>query len=252
MTMDKDTFDQNVKALRPRLLKTAMRITRDFDIAEEAVQEGLIKAWRNLDSFEERAQFYTWVTRIVINKCLTLYRKKKSRGGLITDSLDEENDFGEKRSDNLPAKTEDVLSALINAENRALAAQAFEKLSPERQRLLALRIKELSFKEIAEVMGTSPGSAKSMTFRARDDLAGHFADLRDGRPRKPKIIQDARASHNDMTRALKKSKLEEPKQGNPAPVSIEKREVIIFPVLPVSKHEQPLPGVTPLPAAIPA
>ena len=52
------------------LFHAALRVTRNVEDAEDALQDGFLSAYCNLNNFERRAQFCTWLTRIVINAAL--------------------------------------------------------------------------------------------------------------------------------------------------------------------------------------
>src|SRR6202140_3960542 len=90
---------QAVEALFRRyhrpLFQTALRVLGNTEDAEDALQDGLLSAYRNLKRFEGRSQFSTWLTRIVINAALMRRRSAKSRPAV---SLDET-----PREDELPA-----------------------------------------------------------------------------------------------------------------------------------------------------
>src|SRR5258707_6568742 len=77
------------------LFQTALRVLGNAEDAEDALQDGLLSAYRNLKRFEGRSQFSTWLTRIVINAALMRRRSAKSRPAV---SLDET-----PREDELPA-----------------------------------------------------------------------------------------------------------------------------------------------------
>src|SRR5437879_12134293 len=61
-----------------RAFRLAFRITRNQEDAEDAQQEALLKAHRNLDQFQGRARFTTWISRIAINEALMCLRKRRS------------------------------------------------------------------------------------------------------------------------------------------------------------------------------
>src|SRR5207302_6597488 len=77
------------------LFQTALRVLGNAEDAEDALQDGLLSAYRNLKRFEGRSQFSTWLTRIVINAALMRRRSAKARPAV---SLDEP-----PREDELPA-----------------------------------------------------------------------------------------------------------------------------------------------------
>ena len=60
------------------LFQTALRVLGNTEDAEDALQDGLLSAYRNMKRFEGRSQFSTWLTRIVINACL-LYTSPSPR-----------------------------------------------------------------------------------------------------------------------------------------------------------------------------
>src|SRR5437879_11875868 len=61
-----------------RAFRLAFRITRNQEDAEDAQQEALLKAHRNLDQFQGRARFTTWISRIAINEALMCLRKRRT------------------------------------------------------------------------------------------------------------------------------------------------------------------------------
>ena len=68
-------FARNTRAL----YQIALRVLGNREDAEDAVQEGLLAAYRNLPRFEGRAKFSTWLTRIVINSARMRLRSLKAR-----------------------------------------------------------------------------------------------------------------------------------------------------------------------------
>ena len=61
------------------LYQSALRLLGNHEDAEDALQEGMLSAYRNLRRFEGRSQFSTWLTRIVINAALMRLRSQRSR-----------------------------------------------------------------------------------------------------------------------------------------------------------------------------
>src|SRR5579871_2224317 len=74
------------------LYQTALRVLGNPEDAEEALQEGLLSAYRNLPRFERRSQFSTWLTRIVINAALMRRRSKRARPAVSLDDVVKEGD----------------------------------------------------------------------------------------------------------------------------------------------------------------
>ena len=82
-------FARNTRAM----YQTALRVLGNPEDAEEAVQEGLLSAYRNLPRFERRSQFSTWLTRIVINAALMRRRSKRARPAVSLDEVAAEGEL---------------------------------------------------------------------------------------------------------------------------------------------------------------
>jgi len=74
---DQAAFGELCKRSEPRLLRMARHIVRNEEDAQDAVQEALLNAFRNLSAFDERSSFFTWATRIAINSSLMQLRKRR-------------------------------------------------------------------------------------------------------------------------------------------------------------------------------
>src|SRR5258708_31865948 len=86
------------------LYQPALRVLGNREDAEEALQEGLLSAYRNLPRFERRSQFSTWLTRIVINAALMRRRSKRSRPAVSLDEVTAEGEMplAERFADEVP------------------------------------------------------------------------------------------------------------------------------------------------------
>src|SRR5215469_16434397 len=71
-------FENVCEALRPRLLKIALRITRNREDAEDAVQDALMRTYLHIEQFRGNSAFSTWLTRILMNSALMIVRKNRS------------------------------------------------------------------------------------------------------------------------------------------------------------------------------
>jgi len=80
-------LDGELTALRPRMLATARRITRDGDAASDVVQRAFLKVFVHVDRYEGRAAFSTWVGRIVSNEALVWQRERRRRERLEAHAL---------------------------------------------------------------------------------------------------------------------------------------------------------------------
>jgi RNA polymerase sigma-70 factor (ECF subfamily) len=165
---------QAVEALFRRyqrpLFQTALRVLGNTEDAEDALQDGLLSAYRNLKRFEGRSQFSTWLTRIVINAALMRRRSAKARPAV---SLDEP-----PREDELPAAerfADDGLTpeqVMANTEIREMLSENLDQLSPLLRTAFVLReVQGYSTGEAAKKLGVTENTLKARLWRARHQLA---------------------------------------------------------------------------------
>ena len=72
---DREAFAALARACGDRLFGIARRILRDHERAEDAVQNALVIAWRELPSLRDPARFEAWITRLLVNDCYEEYRR---------------------------------------------------------------------------------------------------------------------------------------------------------------------------------
>jgi RNA polymerase sigma factor (sigma-70 family) len=152
-----------------RLYRTAFSVLRNKEDAEDAVQDGLCKAYSSLRSFQGRSSFSTWLTRIVINSALMIRRK---RGAHPEDSL-------EGILERKPLKLPGVIDTRPNPEKicaaikiSALVEGYTSQLPPLLRAAFRLRARsEFSTRESSRALGITTGAFKSRISRARRKLA---------------------------------------------------------------------------------
>jgi RNA polymerase sigma-70 factor, ECF subfamily len=162
-------FARNTRAL----YQTALRVLGNPEDAEEALQEGLLSAYRNLPRFEKRSQFSTWLTRIVINAALMRRRSKRSRPAVSLDEVISEGELplAERFADDAPNPEQLYAGTeLGDRMNKKLA-----EISPLLRTAFWLReIEGLSAEEAASVLGVSRNTLKARLWRARQELAARL------------------------------------------------------------------------------
>jgi RNA polymerase sigma-70 factor, ECF subfamily len=162
-------FARNNRAL----YQTALRVLGNPEDAEEALQEGLLSAYRNLPRFERRSQFSTWLTRIVINAALMRRRSKRARPAVSLDDFVSEGELplADRFADDGPNPEQLYAGTeLGNRMNKKLA-----EISPLLRTAFWLReIEGLSAEEAAHVLGVSRNTLKARLWRARQELAARL------------------------------------------------------------------------------
>jgi len=155
------------------LFQTALRILGNAEDAEDAMQDGLLSAYRNLKRFEGRSQFSTWLTRIVINAALMKRRSAKARPAVSLDDTQRENELpaAERFADERP----DPEQLYAGAEIREMIDENLDDLSPLLRSAFVLReVQGYSTGEAARKLGVTENTLKARLWRARHQLAARL------------------------------------------------------------------------------
>jgi RNA polymerase sigma-70 factor (ECF subfamily) len=152
------------------LFQTALRVLGNAEDAEDALQDGLLSAFRNLKRFEGRSQFSTWLTRIVINAALMRRRSAKARPAVSLDETPREDELPatERFADDGP-NPEQVFAS---TELREIISENLHELSPLLRTAFVLReVQGYSTGEAAKKLGVTENTLKARLWRARHQLA---------------------------------------------------------------------------------
>jgi RNA polymerase sigma-70 factor, ECF subfamily len=152
------------------LFQTALRVLGNTEDAEDALQDGLLSAYRNLKRFEGRSQFSTWLTRIVINAALMRRRSAKARPAISLDEppREEELPAAERFADSGPTPEQ----VFANTEIREMLSENLDRLSPLLRTAFVLReVEGYSTGEAARKLGVTENTLKARLWRARHQLA---------------------------------------------------------------------------------
>jgi RNA polymerase sigma-70 factor (ECF subfamily) len=165
---------QAVEALFRRyqrpLFQTALRVLGNTEDAEDALQDGMLSAYRNLKRFEGRSQFSTWLTRIVINAALMRRRSAKARPAVSLDESPREDELPatERFADDGPTPEQ----VFANTEIREIISENLDELSPLLRTAFVLReVQGFSTGEAAKKLGVTENTLKARLWRARHQLA---------------------------------------------------------------------------------
>lgn len=156
---DGQAFSRLVEPDMERLVRLASAILGNETDAKDAIQEALAISWRQIRSLRHREKFRPWVTRILINECKSLVRKRSN--GRVRETRIGDGMASEPSS---PSVEDRFVS--YEALDRA-----FERLNVSQRAVLALHHLELQpIDEIAFAMGVPSGTVKSRLFAARRAL----------------------------------------------------------------------------------
>jgi RNA polymerase sigma-70 factor (ECF subfamily) len=162
-------YDELAQRCAPMLFATARRMLGNEQDAADAVQEAMLGAFKNIASFDGRSRLSTWITRIVINKCLMKLRSKRRRPETsIEPLLPTFKDDGHPTRWTARWKPEESFerSRLLD-----LVREKIDDLPNQYREVLLLRdIQQLSTEDTAAALGDTPNAVKVRLHRARQAL----------------------------------------------------------------------------------
>lgn len=165
---DSDAFGQLIERYGLAARRAARAILRDDDDADDAVQEGMLAAWRAIDRYDPARPFRPWLMRIVVNAALDSRRRSRVRQAEpIVDSLESGGLSPDRRAE----------AALLRTRLQAGLASL-----PERQRiaLVLFDAEGWGHAEIATTLGVPEGTVRSYVFHARRAMRKALGTLAEG------------------------------------------------------------------------
>ena len=144
---DRDAFAALVHATSDRLYAIAVRILRDADLAEDALQGALVTTWRQLPTLRDPARFEAWVRRLLVHSCYAEARRRRTWTANVRV---------------LPVDGPVGPDGLLSIVERDALDRAFRRVSIEHRAVFVLHHHlGLSLVEIAETLGIPAGTARS-------------------------------------------------------------------------------------------
>lgn len=166
-------FEILVQRYKNPLTNFVYRFLGDYESCSDVVQETMIKFYRNKDSYKSIAKFSTWIYTIAGNLAKTEYQRRRRR------QIFSINSFGEEKENyEIPDESyrPDVMTD--SGIKDQIIQKALLKISTAYREAVILRdIQELSYEEIAEIMGIEAGTVKSRINRGRAQLQKLLKDI---------------------------------------------------------------------------
>ncbi|PKO95646.1 MAG: RNA polymerase sigma factor [Bacteroidetes bacterium HGW-Bacteroidetes-7] len=162
---NKEAFRELAERYSTPLFRLSMGYLHSKEDAEDMVQEIFVKLYHSLDSFKGDSKFSTWLYRIAVNTCLNEIARRKRRDIFTT--------FGDNMTKifNHSGDSKNPEEQTISEENKKRVRKAIESLPEKQQTAFVLqKYKELSQKEIAEIMQISEGAVEQHLVRAKSSL----------------------------------------------------------------------------------
>jgi RNA polymerase sigma-70 factor, ECF subfamily len=177
--IERSRFQQLAMAHMDAAYRLAFALLRSRADAEDAVQDAYLRAYRALHQLKG-ADIKPWLLTIVRNVCYRRLQERRGTSNVI--SLDEAlvPRSGVAADPALTSSLPSPEQAAVNASEQALLTEAIGALSPAYREVIVLReLEELSYREIADIIGAPVGTVMSRLSRARSDLRAHMTRLMD-------------------------------------------------------------------------
>ena len=149
---DREAYADLIRSRGDRLFALAQRILRDVDRTEDAVQDALVIAWRDLPGLRDPDRFDAWLHRLVVRSCV----REATRQRRLVANLRV-----------LPAELAGGPDELLSVADRDQLERGFKRLDPQQRAILVLRhFAGFDLTEIAGILGIPHGTARSRLHHA--------------------------------------------------------------------------------------
>ena len=169
---DQAAWETIVRTYWRKVFNVAYRFVGTYEEAEDLTQEIFLKVFRSLHTFDQRANFQTWLISVSRNYCIDRYRSGRRDREIFAREVNAADVQAESPGPSPHARVE-------LQDRVALLREALRGLStPLRTAVLLRDIHELSYQEIASQLGVAEGTVKSRINRGRAELAKQIEALR--------------------------------------------------------------------------
>jgi len=169
---DQAAWETIVRTYWRKVFNVAYRFVGTYEEAEDLTQEIFLKVFRSLSTFDQRANFQTWLISVSRNYCIDRYRSGRRDREIFAREVNAADVQAEAPGPSPHARVE-------LQDRVALLREALRGLStPLRTAVLLRDIHELSYQEIASQLGVAEGTVKSRINRGRSELAKQIEALR--------------------------------------------------------------------------
>lgn len=146
----KNWFCDNIKNLENGMYRLSYSILKNEEDAQDAVQEAIYNAYKNLETLKDKRKFKSWIYKIITNTSLEILRNKKN--------------YIDIEQENIPAEKIDIDTNLTLWK----AVQGLEQ--PYRTTITLFYYEDMSIKEISEITGSKVDAIKKQLSRGRDKI----------------------------------------------------------------------------------
>lgn len=175
-------YEELLNRFQQQVYTLAVRLLNDPAEAADVVQEVFLKVFRNISSFRGQSTLKTWIYRITVNEAHNARRwffRHKRREVELDTGPEESRNWKEI----IPDRNRSPFDIALEGEQHSLLEAALDRINPIFREAVVLRdVTDLSYEEIAEILGVSLGTVKSRILRGRDALREELAGRLKNRP----------------------------------------------------------------------
>lgn len=175
-------YEELLNRFQQQVYTLAVRLLNDPAEAADVVQEVFLKIFRNISSFRGQSTLKTWIYRITVNEAHNARRwffRHKRREVELDTGPEESRNWKEI----IPDRNRSPFDIALEGEQHSLLEAALDRINPIFREAVVLRdVTDLSYEEIAEILGVSLGTVKSRILRGRDALREELAGRLKNRP----------------------------------------------------------------------
>lgn len=152
-------FERLADRYERKVYRLCCSLLRDPDQAEDAAQESLVRVWKALSKYDQRASLSTWIYTITRNRCLTAIERRRDLDSLSDPAVEHE------------AEAAQAIGPETEQDHLAVLRELVEALPERFRRVLTLfYYQERSVAEVAQMLGLPEGTVKTNLHRARAAL----------------------------------------------------------------------------------
>ena len=175
-------YEELLNRFQQQVYTLALRLLNDPSEASDVVQEVFLKVFRNISSFRGQSTLKTWIYRITINEAHNA-RRWFFRHRRREVELDNEPEESRNWKEIIPDRSRSPYDMALEGEQHSMIEAALDRINPIFREAVVLRdITDLSYEEIAEILGVSLGTVKSRILRGREALREQLAGSLKTRP----------------------------------------------------------------------
>jgi RNA polymerase sigma-70 factor (ECF subfamily) len=172
---EESAYEELISRFQQPVYALALRLLDGPSEASDVVQEVFLKVFRNIGSFRGQSTLKTWIYRITVNEAHNA-RRWFFRHRRREVELDSTPDDTRNWKENIPDGSRSPFDQAFGCEQQLMVEAALEKINPIFREAVVLRdISDLSYEEIAEILGVSLGTVKSRILRGREALREELA-----------------------------------------------------------------------------